>query len=215
VSFSPSILTNKGSNNNNDHDYNNNHVYNTQITVNVDGPSGHDPNEPSAADVATNTALAVINSLSDKTTALQGRDMTSSDVSAGETPPASLSSDNENGRDKKEQPLRILATPWSPPQWMKVPVNGVQSMLGSAQPNGLIATPEVLSSWALYFTKFIEAYGLKGIDVWAITPQNEPQFAAPWEVMLLSTSDDANKNMIHIKHNILTMCVGVLLQCFI
>lgn len=26
--------------------------------------------------------------------------------------------------------LRILATPWSPPAWMKIPVDGVQSMLG-------------------------------------------------------------------------------------
>ena len=32
--------------------------------------------------------------------------------------------------------LRVVASPWSPPAWMKLPVNGVQSMLASAKPNG-------------------------------------------------------------------------------
>jgi len=34
--------------------------------------------------------------------------------------------------------LFIMQSPWSPPPWMKVPVNGVQAMDGSASPNGLI-----------------------------------------------------------------------------
>ncbi len=54
-------------------------------------------------------------------------------------------------------------------------------MLGSAQPNGLIDTHEVKLSWARYISRFIEAYNQQGVPIWAVTPQNEPEFAAPWE----------------------------------
>lgn len=86
--------------------------------------------------------------------------------------------------------LKLLASPWSPPAWMKVPVavtnskgvtELVQSMLGSAQPSGLIPTPKVQKAWATYISRFIEAYSQQGVPIWAITPQNEPEFAAPWE----------------------------------
>ena len=56
-----------------------------------------------------------------------------------------------------------------------------QSMLSSASPNGLIMSDAIQASWALYISKFISAYQRHGIDIWAITPQNEPEFAAPWE----------------------------------
>lgn len=83
--------------------------------------------------------------------------------------------------------IRLVASPWSPPAWMKVPTSNtsspmhqdVQSMLGSAQPNGLL--PNVQLTWAKYISKFIEAYSQQGVPIWAVTPQNEPEFAAPWE----------------------------------
>ncbi|CAI5730172.1 unnamed protein product [Peronospora destructor] len=37
------------------------------------------------------------------------------------------------------------------------------------------------ATWALYFSKFITAYKSYGISFWGLTPQNEPEFAAPWE----------------------------------
>ena len=77
--------------------------------------------------------------------------------------------------------LKLVASPWSPPAWMKEPVNGVQSMNGSASPIGLIDTHEMKMTWAKYISKWVEAYQAKGIPIWAITPQNEPEFAAPWE----------------------------------
>lgn len=79
-----------------------------------------------------------------------------------------------------KNPLKILASPWSPPAWMKVPVDGVQSMTGSAWPNGLLADSRTQETWARYISKFITAYKEKGIGIWALTPQNEPEFAAPW-----------------------------------
>jgi len=80
-------------------------------------------------------------------------------------------------------PIKIVASPWSPPSWMKNPISGTgnSSMLGSASPNGLKDDPQTKTAWARYISKFIAAYKYKGVPIWAITPQNEPEFAAPWE----------------------------------
>jgi glucosylceramidase len=57
----------------------------------------------------------------------------------------------------------------------------VQSMLGSAAPNGLNSSDAIMRAWALYISHFISAYEDQGVNLWAVTPQNEPEFAAPWE----------------------------------
>ena len=41
--------------------------------------------------------------------------------------------------------LTMYASPWSAPKWMKTPVQGVQSMLTSATPNGLM--PSMHRTW--------------------------------------------------------------------
>lgn len=85
-------------------------------------------------------------------------------------------------------PIRLVASPWSPPSWMKVPVNGNQSMTGSATPNGLIDADKIKMAWARYISRFVSSYKYKGIDIWAVTPQNEPEFAAPWEACSYNAS---------------------------
>lgn len=60
--------------------------------------------------------------------------------------------------------IKILATPWSPPVWMKD--NG-SSIGGSLQ-------PAYYSVYANYFVKYIQAMKAQGITIDAITPQNEP-----------------------------------------
>jgi glucosylceramidase len=68
------------------------------------------------------------------------------------------------------------------PTWMKNPSpDGTQSMTGSATPNGLRDDPQTQLAWARYISKFITAYAHKGVPIWSVTPQNEPEFAAPWE----------------------------------
>ncbi|HEY2266730.1 MAG TPA: hypothetical protein VGI96_29200, partial [Streptosporangiaceae bacterium] len=67
--------------------------------------------------------------------------------------------------------LQIIATPWSPPAWMKT--NG--SLIGGR----LIDDPRIYRSYALYLLKFVEAYRANGVTVNAITVQNEPQNRAP------------------------------------
>jgi glucosylceramidase len=67
--------------------------------------------------------------------------------------------------------LQIIATPWSPPAWMKT--------TGSLVGGRLIDDPRIYRSYALYLTKFIEAYRANGVTVNAITVQNEPQNRTP------------------------------------
>eukprot|EP01062_Namystynia_karyoxenos_P016862 TRINITY_DN16214_c0_g1_i2.p1 TRINITY_DN16214_c0_g1~~TRINITY_DN16214_c0_g1_i2.p1 ORF type:complete len:664 (+),score=218.46 TRINITY_DN16214_c0_g1_i2:69-1994(+) len=86
--------------------------------------------------------------------------------------------------------LRILASPWSPPRWMKVPYWGGQHQVGSAQPQGLL--DQHRQTWANYISRWISAYKRHGVNMWAITPQNEPEFAAPWEACVFSAEHEAD-----------------------
>ncbi len=66
--------------------------------------------------------------------------------------------------------LTVMATPWSPPAWMKTG----QSLIGS---KGGILRPSCYDAYARYFVKFIEAYEREGIPIYAVTIQNEPNYA--------------------------------------
>lgn len=70
--------------------------------------------------------------------------------------------------------LKIIASPWSPPAWMK----NTDSMLGTA-PDGTVSNliENFYESYANYFVKFIQAYDQQGITIDALTIQNEPLFA--------------------------------------
>lgn len=62
--------------------------------------------------------------------------------------------------------LKIMATPWSAPAWMKTSGSLIKGKL----------KPEYYSVYAQYFVKFIQAYQAEGIAIDAITLQNEPHF---------------------------------------
>jgi glucosylceramidase len=67
--------------------------------------------------------------------------------------------------------LKIVATPWSPPAWMKTG----QSLIGGR----LIDDPKIYATYARYFVKFLQAYARAGVPVYAVTMQNEPQNRHP------------------------------------
>ena len=67
--------------------------------------------------------------------------------------------------------LQIIASPWSPPAWMKTG--------GSLIGGRLIDDPRVYRSYALYLMKFVQAYQANGVTVDTITVQNEPQNRSP------------------------------------
>src|SRR5260370_5691712 len=62
--------------------------------------------------------------------------------------------------------LKIMATPWSPPAWMK----STDSMEG-----GTLNT-SAYTSYANYFVKYIHAYQAQCIPIYAVTVQNEPLY---------------------------------------
>ena len=59
--------------------------------------------------------------------------------------------------------LFLLSTPWSPPGWMKT----YGSMLGGWMTN------KYLDPYAHYFSRFLEAYRKAGVEINAVTSQNE------------------------------------------
>jgi glucosylceramidase len=67
--------------------------------------------------------------------------------------------------------LKVIATPWSPPAWMKTS--------GSLIGGGLIDDPRIYDAYALYFVEFIQAYQRAGVPIYAVTLQNEPQNRNP------------------------------------
>ncbi len=66
----------------------------------------------------------------------------------------------------------IMATPWSPPAWMK----NNASMNGTAGASGVSAglAGDAYGPFGQYFAKFVQAYAAQGVPIRAITPQNEP-----------------------------------------
>lgn len=71
--------------------------------------------------------------------------------------------------------FKIIASPWSPPSWMKHSET-------SEMTNGTLL-PEYYQLWAKYLSKYVSAYAEQGINIWGITPQNEPLHAhdARWD----------------------------------
>jgi glucosylceramidase len=60
--------------------------------------------------------------------------------------------------------FKIIASPWTAPPWMKNNNDWVGGNL----------LPEYYNTWALYFSKYIDAYKEHGIDIWGLTVENEP-----------------------------------------
>ena len=67
------------------------------------------------------------------------------------------------GARKANPELFLFSSPWSPPGWMKA--NG--SMLGGAMPT------RSFEPYSKYFLKFLEAYKAEGVQIDAVTVQNE------------------------------------------
>ncbi len=77
--------------------------------------------------------------------------------------------------------IKIIATPWSAPVWMK---DNDNSIAGS-----LLAT--YYNAYAQYFVKYIQQMKLKGISIDAITPQNEPLNPNNNPSMVMQAADEA------------------------
>ena len=79
--------------------------------------------------------------------------------------------------------FKIIASPWTSPPWMKD---------NKAYVGGKLL-PEYYESFALYFSKYIEAYKTEGIDIWGVTPVNEPHGNGNnWESMHFSPQEETD-----------------------
>jgi len=63
-----------------------------------------------------------------------------------------------------EDGFKLIASPWTAPPWMKENKEWVGGKL----------LPEYYDTWALFFSKYIDAYKAEGIPIWGFTVENEP-----------------------------------------
>ncbi|MFT6796556.1 MAG: glucosylceramidase [Maribacter sp.] len=60
--------------------------------------------------------------------------------------------------------FKIISSPWTAPPWMKDNKDWLGGKL----------LPEYNDTWALFFSKYINAYRDEGINIWGFTVENEP-----------------------------------------
>lgn len=84
--------------------------------------------------------------------------------------------------------IKILGSPWSAPAWMKTN----ESMVGGS------LKPAYYAVYANYFVKYIQAMKANGIQVDAVTVQNEPQHGGNNPSMLMNATEQAD----FIKNNL-------------
>ncbi len=63
-----------------------------------------------------------------------------------------------------EDGFKLFASPWTAAPWMKDNNKWVGGKL----------LPEYYDTWALFFSKYADAYKQEGIDIWGFTVENEP-----------------------------------------
>jgi glucosylceramidase len=79
------------------------------------------------------------------------------------------------------RPLKLLASPWSPPAWMKT--NGDMCHGGRLK-------PEYRAAWAEYYCRYVRAYEREGIPIWGLTVQNEPEAVQTWESCIYTGEEE-------------------------
>jgi glucosylceramidase len=90
--------------------------------------------------------------------------------------------------------MKIWASPWSPPTWMKKgkhyaqspawpgqPSNGIKpEQMGKEGADSFILEDRYLDAYARYFRRYVESYRAEGIPISMVMPQNEFNSAQPF-----------------------------------
>jgi glucosylceramidase len=79
------------------------------------------------------------------------------------------------------QPLKLIASPWSPPAWMKT--NGQMNHGGKLK-------PEYRDTWARYYIRYVQEYEREGLPIWGLTVQNEPLADQLWESCIYTGEEE-------------------------
>ena len=80
-----------------------------------------------------------------------------------------------------QQPIKLLASPWSPPAWMKS--NGQMNQGGQL-------LPQYRHAWARCYVRFIQEYAAEGVPIWAVSVQNEPAATQSWDSCIYSAEEE-------------------------
>jgi len=92
-------------------------------------------------------------------------------------------------RGQRDRELRIIASAWTAPPWMKnietwyIPASPANDWQG----DGGWLKPEYVSTYADYLLEYLDAYKSAGVKIWGLTPVNEPHGnGGHWESMHFS-----------------------------
>ncbi len=85
--------------------------------------------------------------------------------------------------------ISIFASPWSPPAYMKTT---------NTMNQGGKLKKEYYELWSQYFVKFIEEYKKNGINIAAITIQNEPASAQKWDSCVYTPEEERDFVKYHL-----------------
>ncbi len=92
-------------------------------------------------------------------------------------------------RGQQDSELRIIASAWTAPPWMKnietwyIPASPENDWQG----DGGWLKPEYISPYAAYLLEYLDAYKSAGVKIWGLTPVNEPHGnGGHWESMHFS-----------------------------
>lgn len=96
---------------------------------------------------------------------------------------------------QKYPEVRFTFSTWSPPAWMKEG-NRATELYPASQ--GKLKS-EHYQHYADYLADFCEAYNKAGISIYAVSPSNEPGYAAPWNSCLWTPQEMGD----FIQHNLL------------
>src|SRR6056300_1319691 len=85
--------------------------------------------------------------------------------------------------------FKIFASPWTAAPWMKDNNSWVGGKL----------LPKYYDTWALFFSKYLDAYKEEGIDIWGFTVENEPHGNGNnWESMHFSPKEMTDFVQFHL-----------------
>ena len=82
---------------------------------------------------------------------------------------------------RASSPILLMASPWSPPPWMKT---------NDQMNNGGKLRKEFQDTWAEYYCKYIEYYERDGVPIWGISVQNEPEAVQTWDSCIYTGEEE-------------------------
>lgn len=93
-------------------------------------------------------------------------------------------------QSQDDQTYRVMANTWTAPAWMKQNKKYYERENGFHRGGELL--PQYYQTYANYLAKYVEAWRAEGLNIWAVTPVNEPMGNdGGWESMDFSPAVEA------------------------